>query len=523
MSNVEGKGEDLRTSTFVKAGLVVLGVMLAGIAGRVLSYPLNRDENLFVSVASQLGKGDIYRDFGYNHLPNMPYLLGSVYSLTGAGAYLFTGRLVVVSAWLALIAMLWLIARRLNAGMPAFLTCAFLLTGCVLLLGPSGMLVSNTFLPLPFAFASYYFLLGAMDERRPSPVSAFWAGLFASLAVGFKVNYFFLAPLIAITTLIAPQARPFVDRIVKGLLPLAIGGIVGGLPALIHLARDPDAFLAHTFRYFTELQRAYWGSSTDPLVTGLAQKTLLAEEIWLSNTFLLAIAGVIVLVGTVLWERGLWVGIRQMASWKVLLPAACAAFGFIVAFVPDPAFPQYFALPLPFLVLTMAALAGSLGEGERRAAMPLWLALSLVAILGSVTRIGPGLLQLARPGHWEPLALHRDMRKLAGTAGLDDRAHVVAMTPVMALEAGWRIYPEFAAGQFVYRVAPFIPADDKPYYRTTSATDLPEFLASSRPDAILVNDEEPMEAPLATFALTHNYREIPAPKGRQLRLFVRRD
>ncbi|KRA83598.1 hypothetical protein [Altererythrobacter sp. Root672] len=523
MSDVDAKSDELRSGTFVKAGLVILGVMLAGIAGRLLSYPLNRDENMFVSVASQLGQGDIYRDFGYNHLPNMPYLLGSVYSLTGTGTYLFTGRLVVLVAWLALIAMLWLIARRLNAGLPAFLACAFLLTGNVLFLGPSGMLVSNTFIPLPFAFASYYFLLGAMDEGRTSPVSAFWAGLFASLAVGFKVNYFFLAPVIALVTVLAPQARPLTQRIVKCSLPLAIGGVIGGLPALIHLARDPDAFLAHTLRYFTELQKAYWGSSTDPLVTGLAQKTLLAEEIWLSNTYLLAIAGLVVLIAMVLWERGLWAGIRQIASWKVILPAAFAGFGFIVAFVPDPAFPQYFALPLPFLVLAMIALAGSLGEGERRAAMPLWLALSLIAILGSVTRIGPGLLQLARPGHWEPLALHRDMRDLAGKAGLDGRAHVVTMTPVMALDGGWQIYPEFAAGQFVYRVAPFIPADDKPYYRTTSAAELPAFLASKRPDAILVNEEEPMEGALAAFAVSHNYREVPGREGRDVRLYVRPD
>ncbi|MBO9517216.1 MAG: hypothetical protein J7493_04045 [Porphyrobacter sp.] len=523
MSDVDGKSDELRTGTFVKAGLVILGVMLAGLAGRLLSYPLNRDENMFVSVASQLGRGDIYRELGYNHLPNMPYLLGSVYTVTGTGTYLLTGRLVVLLAWLALVTMLWLIARRLNAGLPAFLTCAFLLMGSVLLLGPTGMLVSNTFIPLPFAFASYYFLLGSMDERRTSPVSAFWAGLFASLAIGFKVNYFFLAPVIAVVTVLAPQARPLAERVVKCTLPLAIGGVVGGIPALFHLARDPDAFFAHTLRYFTELQKAYWSHATDPLVTGLAQKTLLAEEIWLSNTFILAIAGLIVLVAMVVRERGLWAGIRQVASWQVLLPLIFATFGFIVAFVPDPAFPQYFALPLPFLILAIAALAGSLREGERSAAMPLWLALSLVAILGSVTRIGPGLIQLIRPGHWEPLALHHDMRDLAAKAGLDSRAHVVAMTPVLAEEGGWQIYPEFTAGQFVYRVAPYIPADDRPYYRTTSAAELPAFLASHRPDAILVNEEEPIEAPLAAFAVTNNYREIPAEEGRHVRLFVRPD
>lgn len=523
MSDVDGTKDEAHTGAFVKAGLVILAVMLAGIAGRVLSYPLNRDENMFVSVASQLGKGDLYRDLGYNHLPNLPYLLGSIYSATGASAYLFTGRLLVLVAWLALIAILWFIARRLNAGMPAFFTGAFLLTGSVLLLGPSGMLVSNTFLPLPFAFASFYFLIGAMDDRRASPLSAFLAGLFASLAVGFKVNYFFLAPVIAAATILAPQARPWLERLFKGFLPLAAGGIVGGLPALIHLARDPDAFLAHTLRYFTELQKAYWGSSTDPLVTGLAQKTLLAEEIWLSNTCLLAIAGLVVLVAMVVWERGLWEGIRSVASWQVLLPATLAACGFVVAFVPDPAFPQYFALPLPFLVLTMVGLASLLNEGERRAAMPLWLALSLMALVGSVTRVGPGLVQLVRPGHWESLALHQDMRDLAERGGLERGTQVVTMTPVMAIEGGWQIYPEFTAGQFVYRVAPFIPADDRPYYRTTSPAQLPQFLASRRPAGILVNEEEPMEAALAAYAVNNGYREVPAPKDRDVRLFVRPD
>jgi len=493
------------TSTGLRlAGFALLGMSLLGLAGRLLSYPLNRDENLFVTVASQLGRGGIYRDLGYNHLPNLPYLLGGIDRLTGTGHFLLTGRLLVLASWLVAIVALRLIARRLKAGTTAFLVAALLLVGNVLLLGTPGMLASNNFLPIPVSYLAFYFLLGALDPSRPSARQAFLAGVCVSFAIGLKANYIFLAPFFALATFLAPDTRPIAQRLTAATLPLALGGIVGGLPALIHFALDPSGFVAHTVRYFTELQAAYWHDANGPKVVALKDKVLLAEDIWLSNSSLLALTALAALVAACAIRKG-W---RGLIDWRVLLVAGLASFGFVVAFVPTPSFPQYFVPPIPYTILLVMVLASLLDQDDRAAATPLLIAVSLLSLAGSASRLGAGIAQFAHPGRWDVFALNREVRSLGAQTGLRPGARVATLTPVMALEGGYTIYPEFAAGQFVYRVAPYIAAADRPFYRTTSRQDLARFLDTNPPDGILVNLSEPLEQDLAHYAAAHGYRAV---------------
>ena len=260
------------SSKAAMAGWAMLCVALLAILGRILSYPLNRDENMFVSVASQVGSGDLYRDLGYNHLPNLAYLLSGAFALTGTEHYLLTGRLVVFAGWLVAIIAIWMIVRRLELGVEAFFVGSALLVGNVLLLGPSGMLATNNFLPLPFVLFAFFSLLGALDSKKPRIVEAFLAGSLVSIAIGLKANYIILAPAFVAATLLAPASRSLRHRLVMAFVPLAVGGVVGGLPALILLALDLEGSQAHTIRYFTELQTAYWAHEDAEKVVGVRGK-----------------------------------------------------------------------------------------------------------------------------------------------------------------------------------------------------------------------------------------------------------
>ncbi len=484
-------------------GFAVLALALIGLAGRLLSYPLNRDENMFVSVASQLGNGDLYRDLGYNHLPNLAYLLGGVFAITGTEYYLLFGRLLVLAAWLAAILALWLIVRRLGLGLHVFFASSALLLGNVLLLGTAGMLVSNNFLPIPLIFFAFYFLLGALDESRGSKAEAFFAGLLVSLTIGMKANFIMLAPTFALVTLLAPSTRHLSDRIKSAFLPLAIGGAIGGLPTLAHLALDPEGFLAHTLRYFTELQPAYWQNVDEPKVVGLAAKILLAEQIWFASATLLAIAAIVGMVFAAITQSGL----RSLFDWRVILLTILLGCSVAVAFVPSPSFQQYFVPPIPFLILLFIVLARFVsGEGEgAKILVPVMLAIAVTSLALGASRIAPGLMQFANPGKWESIALKREVAVAGQGAGLQPGARIATLTPLFALEGGYSIYPEFAAGQFVYRVAPYLPDDDSRYYRTTSPSGLEAFFDADPPAGILVNRAEPIEKALAEYAQSRGY------------------
>ncbi|MFL0357252.1 ArnT family glycosyltransferase [Erythrobacter sp. GH1-10] len=482
-------------------GYALLGMVLLGLAGRLLAYPHNRDENMFVSVASQVGNGDLYRDLGYNHLPNLAYLMAGVFSLTGTDHFLFVARLVVFSGWIAAILGLWLIVRRLRLGVEVFFAAAALILGNVLLLGPSGMLASNNFLPIPLVFFAFYFLLGALDDEMPRSGSAFLAGVLVSLTIGMKANFVIVAPLFALATLFSPQQRSWRERIMRSFVPLAIGGVIGGAPVLVHLALDPQGFLAHTLRYFTELQTAYWRDADVPQTVNPAEKVLLAELIWFRGTFMLAIAASAILTAKILLKSS-W---RSLLDWRLIVLSSLLIGGGVVAFVPTPSFPQYFVPPIPFLVLLFVVLADVAREDGRNAILPIMVAVALLGVLTGASRIVPGLMEFRKTSAWETLALKREVMKTADEAGLARGARVATLTPVFALEGGFSIYPEFAAGQFVFRVAPYISEADRVYYRTTSPTGLEAFLDADQPDGILVNRAEPIERALADYARSRGY------------------
>ena len=506
------------------AGLGVLGIVFLGLAGRLMSTPLSRDENLFLTVARLGGTQDIYRDLGYNHLPILPWLLGGLYDLVGTEHFLLVARLLVLAGWATALGAIWLICRRTEAGFLAFFTAACLLMGNVLLLGGAGMLATNNLLPLAPALLAFYALLHGIGSTRPAPLACFAAGVLVSCAIGLKANYIFLAPFFALATLFAPTSRGFALRLLAGTLPLAAGGLLAGLPVLMYVLFDTQSFFAHTLRYFTELQPAYWAASSEPKVDTLAARMLLAESIWLANATLLSLVGIVALALIPAMRTNMRESLRLVRGWSVVLALGLAATGFVVAFVPSPSFPQYFVPPIPFLILAVVLLRARTATPDLPGAQAVLGAMALLALVGCASRIGPGLVQLARPQQWETISLHRDMRALAREAGFSGGERVATLTPALALAGNFAVPPEFAAGQFVYRVAPYIPAGDQRYYTTTSAAGLAAFLDAAPPPAILISGEEKLEEPFKAYALSHGYTGFRRRhKGRTIELYRRPD
>ncbi len=507
------------------AAAALLAILIAGLLARILDYPLNRDEHLFVTAAAQLPQWRLYTEIGFNHFPNLPHLLSAVLQLSGADSPLLAGRLLTFGFWLLTVIALWHLGRRLGAGSLATFAAVLLLLGNVLLLGEPGMLASNNLAPIPLALLAFLFLLRGLNEARAVPLWTFAAGVLVSLSIGFKSNYVFLAPCFAMTALLAPAARSLIQRLVSGLLPLALGGLVGGLPVLAYFVQDPDALLAHTFRYFTELHTAYWaGSATETQVSTVAQQVVLAEQMWLSNASLLCLVGIASLLLMAAMQGGK-AARETLGRWPLLLALTLAACGTVVAFIPKPSFPQYFVPPLPFLVLGFLIAASLLKPEQHKAARPLLLAIAALALAGSGSRLLPDLPKLATPDRLEVVRLHSQSRALAGQAGLPAGAKVATLSPVLALEAGLTIYPEFAAGQFVYRVARYIPADDRRHYRAVAPAGLAALLDRDPPTAILFETAEPPDPAFVAYAASRGFRPAPATGAQTeapFRLLIRR-
>jgi len=460
-------------------------LILLGLFGRIMTYPMRHDELMHVSPAVMLGEWRLYNDMGYNHLPNLPLLLHAVYRLTGDSMLLLSGRCVIFLLWLLMIGAMGAIAWRVVRSSAAAGAAIVLLVSTRLFLDQAGMLVTNNLAPIPFALWGFYFFLAAADRPDPKPWPAFLSGVSIAIAIGFKVNYIFVVPGFVAASLLAPAGHSVSARIRSTALPFAAGGIIGSLPTLSFLLADLDAFFAHTYRYFTQLHAGYFAELDVPKAMSFADKMQLAEMVWFSGAVLLSAT-------LTLWcfVAGARIhGVRRHVAsldWTIWLALALVLCGMLVSFVPTPSFQQYYAPPIAFVIVLALLLFRSLGTLFREIALTLFVAAAAMALLTAAPRLFGDLPGSFTPSRWTGVIVHRQgvqmAQSLAGTAG---RPLVATLSPIHVLEGGMRIYPEFAVGPFIYRVADRLSPRDRPYYRFVLPAVLPVFLDRNPPDGIL--------------------------------------
>src|SRR3546814_2798735 len=63
---------------------VALGFAALGLFARMMAYPLRHDEQIYLPAGIFFPSDDRYPDFSFNHLPNLPLLLGGIFALTGS-------------------------------------------------------------------------------------------------------------------------------------------------------------------------------------------------------------------------------------------------------------------------------------------------------------------------------------------------------------------------------------------------------------------------------------------------------
>jgi 4-amino-4-deoxy-L-arabinose transferase-like glycosyltransferase len=500
-----------RRSGWLLAGAGLL--LAAALFARIMRAPVGRDENMFFTIPMLAGEGDPYRDFGFNHLPNLLLLAGPLMRM--ADEPFLAGRLLVFLAWLLTAAVMAAHGVRATGSRRVAALGVLLLGTSPLLLNATGTLISNNFLPIPFALAGALMMFTALEGAEVRRGRVLLAGVLLAVAAGFKANYVFVVVPFAVAAFLVPRALPLAARLRQVVLPLLAGGLLGGAPTLLALARDPAGFLAHVAGYHRGPHVAHAAQSLDPaLVRTPAERLQLALELWGSGGTLLA--GFVVLVLAIML-----VGRGWRPRWEVLATLALVGLGMLVSFVPTPSFPQYFSPPVAFLILLMLLLIGELQPGERAQLRPwlLGLAIAVVAIDGP--RLARDLPALADPSGWTPSKVDRNAAVVAAAAGGRPVATLVPVYPV-AGRAG--VYPELAAGPFIYRVADLIPPEDRRHYRLVSPAALPAMLDRVPPGAVLLETDGALEAPLAGWALANGYREVALPepdtKAGRLRLYV---
>ncbi|BCP53927.1 hypothetical protein K32_25440 [Kaistia sp. 32K] len=500
-------------SALVGAGVAILSLLIfAMVALRVLNFEMRKDEQLYVPPIRLLETEQIYRDFFYNHTPGSAWLFYGIGRLTGSDHLLLTGRLGVLLGWVVLISAI--------AAFSYVLTRSRLVSWCIVLLSlmnenfllQPGMTATNNLLPLPLSFIGVaLFVLGVRDER-PQPLYYAASGFFLALAVCFKVSAVAFVFPIAIAAFLLPRALGVRERAGWVVAPLAIGGVVGGLPILYYLATDGSRFLAHVLGYHTGPHVQYMrlsGSADDGAAMSLVAKLLLAHDIWFSAGIAVALVVVLTLLITVLRRRAEGRPAMRAISAPALVVLGALVFSVAFSFIPTPGFPQYFAPPLICLPLALALAFGDLGVDERRHVLPVLIAATAIVLLIATPRLGQFLGRAPHPGRWTVMQVHDDGVRIAERmAEAGAHGKVATLAPLYPLEGGLQVYPELATGPFAYRSGDLTKPALAAQYKMTSPTRVGALLASDPPAALLLGFDPVLEAPMRAFAEANGYAPV---------------
>lgn len=509
-----------------KTALVGGGLFLAlALFSRIMSYPLRHDEQFYLPAGQYLNRWSLYQDINFTHLPNLPLLLNAIFALPGVESYLLFGRLFVCGIWLLACHALYATARFAGCAKGTAGLLAFMLALNPLLLGPAGMLVTNNFIPIPFALLGLLLFLKGCGPPHPSVRLNFLSGICLSLAIGFKANYVFLVPPIAIAALLVPPNIGFMTRMTRVAVPLLTGAILAGLPTLYYFASDPMDFLVHVVSFHQSAHVDFWtanGADEGPVALSFIGKMLLAQSVWLAGGTLLILLLALTLAITALTASSDATAKGDAKPWwPVILTAGLVLGAGLVSFLPTPAFPQYYAPPIAFGLVLCALLYGRLTAAAKTHVAPVMAAVFLLTAAGGVPILLPDLPNLARPSKWTGNSVDRaadDIRRLM--AEQPGSGPLLTLAPIYAAEAHLPLYKELTLGPFIYRAADYVPAENRQYFsHVASPRTLEDVLVQAPPKAVLVGSEEQLDQPLEAWAIRNGYHPIKVALGDKRKKF----
>ncbi len=496
--------------------VVVIGlVVLAGLYGRIMGYDLRRDESMFVPPAALLGDHALYVDLFYNHVPYSAWLFRAMHRLLPFMGLLEVARLTVFLCWLLLLGgAAWIGWRLTRSALVALVGPVSLVTADVLL-GQTGMAATNNLLPLPFAMLGLGLFAIVIAEGRPRFGLLVLAGVFLSVAAGLKASAIAFVPAVAVGCFLIPRRIGLADRLRHVVLPVALGGLLGALPLIWYAVSQPELFFAHILGYHSGPHVTYWqanaGAEPD-LALSAPAKLQLAYSVWLVGASLLALF--LALLARVLAHHRLANARSRHAGEAATVVLASVLTAALLAFVPTPGFPQYYAAPLigaPILIaLRCRAMPVERFAQFRPAIM---IAIALMAVYGG-PRLLLGLNDLRHPDRLTPARLQHGadlLRETLAKSGLDQAGPVATLSPLYPLSAGLDIYPEFSAGPFAYRVAAYTAPELRGNYAMAGEADLPALLDGVPPAAMLTGFDPVLEAPFEAYAQSHGFTLVEMP------------
>jgi hypothetical protein len=478
---------------------------------------LNHDEHQFIAPGVLISREGLlpYRDFPMFHLPNLAFIYAALDRLTHQPV--FSAKLLNALASTAAAALIFLAgtARR----HPVALTARhfwYALAAVALLLSDQLFTFTagktwNHELPGFLVVAAILSHVRSVETGRWG-----WAalsGFCVGAAIGTRLTYAPVALAFPCLLWIAPLPRR--DRVIA--LAAWTGACVVALaPSFYFLCADRERFLYDNLQFprlrLQDLTDTRAQKTMNPLrKLRFFFKEVLAHSLPLALTFIVA-------------------SIQPVRRWLKRQPAE--SYGFTVCAVVLPLtvlgcfLPSRYQYQHYFAVAPLLALGSAYGLRSWIAPVR-WYACAAVstAVLfawsplnwNSANRSGSALAYRAVPAmrdssKWYPTRLRTDYAFVRAANG-----PILTLAPIGVIEAGGRIYPEFATGPFAWRTAHLLEPAKRERLGLTAPGDLQKLLQARPPAGILTGvEDEALEKEFITHAQAHAFHAVAGGKRRTL-------
>jgi hypothetical protein len=164
---------------------------------------------------------------------------------------------------------------------------------------------------------------------------------------------------------------------------------------------------------------------------------------------------------------------------------------FLIALIPPTMWRQYLAIPVPFLIISLALpllylrkLAGISKHFKIAAGSVVTGA--IVAIAFNPVVFYRTMVVLV-PERWVPIEIHKTSQDIAER--IKEPKQILTLAPLLALEGGCNIYTELSCGAIIYRTGDNLSTTERDITHTIGPNSLGELLEKSPPSAVILGIE----------------------------------
>lgn len=492
----------------------ILVVLSLAIFGNGMTKPVGRDEQMYCTGAVCLAEGKmIYRDFSYAaQLPYHPLLCAALYKIFNTNYYLLVGRILSVFCDILIIVCILGIYRHIFK--------PFQITGILLGLAGVVLYVFNLLVDYASGYAWNH------DIVMSCVVLSFW--LFISTDFKQKSRYWRIAVIGALLTfascmrittslvcllflmmLLIQPAESLKQRFRTTLPFLASMALVLVWPVWI-IAHGPRAFFLNLVKI--------------PMLYGqwLSEIGLVYNKIGLTFSclktpgYFILIILVIYLYVMILYLRRRF---RILDIGNLLFPLLLVLAFFIIAFIPPTTWRQYLAMPVPFLIISLALplrylrhLPERTGINRHFKVASVFVALCALIAVNFNSVVFSRIPVVLVPEYWVPVEIHKISQDIAQRT--KEPKLILTLTPLFAIEGDCDIYTELSCGAIIYRIGDYMSASEREVTHTIGPNTLGRLLDKSPPSAVILGSEmEILERPIYELVLGDDWQKEEYANG----------